>query len=293
MQVLGVANPATPCFVDTGFPVGSRCMSGRLVGKVAVVTGASSGIGAASAIAMCREGAKVAVVARRAAEGEEIAAQARVAGEKSGGDAFFIAADVTDEAAVAALTAAVIERFGPALHVLFNNVGGVVGAGRFPRERLENFEATIRLSLTSAWLVSKSFWAVLEAANGASIINNSTGAAPGAVPPGLRHLFPFFPASGYPAAKAAVEAFTRYLAQEGGPIGIRANFIRPGQIETPMAMTADGEHFAHKWASAIQLIARPGVPEDIASAVLFLASDESSFITGQGIDVDGGLVNKL
>jgi NAD(P)-dependent dehydrogenase (short-subunit alcohol dehydrogenase family) len=64
--------------------------------------------------------------------------------------------------------------------------------------------------------------------------------------PGLRHLLPFYPPSSYPAAKAAVEAFTRYLAQEGGPIGIRANYIRPGQIETPATMTPEGEHFVHK-----------------------------------------------
>jgi NAD(P)-dependent dehydrogenase (short-subunit alcohol dehydrogenase family) len=242
---------------------------------------------------LCREGAKVAVVARRAVEGEEVASKARAAGVESGGDALFVAADVTDEAAVEVLTAALTERFGPAVHVLFNNVGGVVGAGRFPRERLGNFEATIRLSLTSAWLVSRSLWPALEAAQGASIINNSTGAAPGAVPPGLRHLLPFYPPSSYPAAKAAIEAFTRYLAQEGGPNGIRANFIRPGQIKTPTTMTPDGEHFTHQWSTAIQLMARPGVPEDIAGAVVFLASDESSFITGQGLDVDGGLVNKL
>jgi NAD(P)-dependent dehydrogenase (short-subunit alcohol dehydrogenase family) len=200
---------------------------------------------------------------------------------------------VTDEAAVEALTVAVTERFGPAVHVLFNNVGGVVGAGRFPRERLRNFEATIRLSLTSAWLVSQAFWPALEEAHGASIINNSTSGAPGALSPGLRQLLPYFPPSSYPAAKAALEAVTRYLAQEGAPIGIRANFIRPGQIETPATLTPEGEHFIRKWANMIQLIDRPGLPEDIANAVVFLASDESSFITGQGLDVDGGLVNKL
>src|SRR4051812_17426089 len=268
-------------------------VNGRLTGKVAVVTGASSGIGEASAVAMCREGAKVAVVARRMAEGEDVASRARAAGADCGGDAVFIEADVTDEAAVETLVTAVAERFGPAVHVLFNNVGGVVGAGRFPRERLVNFEATIRLTLTSAWIVTRSLWPALEAAHGASVINNSTTAAPGAVSPGLRHLLPYYPPSSYPAAKAALEAFTRYLAQEGGPLGIRANYIRPGQIETPPAMTPEGEHFVHKWATAIQLIERAGVPDDIAGAVVFLASDESSFITGQGLDVDGGLVNKL
>ena len=86
---------------------------------------------------------------------------------------------------------------------------------------------------------------------------------------------------------------TRYLAQEGGPLRIRANFIRPGQIETPPTMGPDGEHFVHKWASALQFLERSGVPDDIADAVVFLASDESSFVTGQGLDIDGGLVNKI
>ena len=268
-------------------------MNGRLVGKVAVVTGASSGMGAASAIAMCREGAKVAVVARRAPEGQEVAAQARSAGAESGGDAFFVAADVTDEASVAAMAGDVADRFGPALHVLFNNVGGAVGAGRFPKERLENFEASIKLSLTSVWMVSKAFWPALAAAGGASIINNSTAAAMGALSPGLRDLIPSYLPSGYPASKAAVEAFTRYLAQEGCTVGIRANFIRPGQIDTPMTQMPDGSYYGREYLSTLQLISRHGTPEDIAGAVLFLASDESSFITGQGIDVDGGLANKL
>ena len=141
-------------------------------------------------------------------------------------------------------------------------------------------------------MVSQAFWPGLEAASGASIINNSSGAATGAVPPGLRHLVPFYPNSGYAASKAAVEGFTRFLAQEGGPVGIRANFIRPGQIQTPIATTPEGKHFAHDYLSTIQLIDRPGTAEDISGTIVFLASDESSYITGQGIDVDGGLINK-
>lgn len=268
-------------------------MSGRLNGKVAVATGASSGMGAASAIAMCREGAKVAVVARRVAEGQEIATQARLAGAESGGDAFFVAADVTDEASIEAMASSVVDRFGPAVHILFNNVGGPVGSGRFPKERLENFEATIKLSLTSVWIVSKALWPALAIAEGASIINNSTAASMGALPPGLREYIPVYMPSGYPTAKAAVEAFTRYLAQEGGSVGIRANFIRPGGIDTPMTLLPDGSYYGGDYLSRLQLIERHGKPEDIAGAVVFLASDESSFITGQGIDVDGGLVNKL
>lgn len=278
-------------------PLGLRWLwfanvTGRLSGKVAVVTGASGGIGAGAVVAMCREGARVVVVARRQDEGEQVAALARSAGAEANGDAVFVQADVTDQDAVDAMVVAVTDRFGPELHVLFNNVGGVVGGGRFPRERLANFEATIRFSLISAWMVSQAFWPALEAANGASIINNSSGAATGAVPPGLRHLVPFYPNSGYAASKAALEGFTRFLAQEGGPVGIRANFIRPGQIKTPTATTPEDEHFAHDYLSTIQLIDRPGTPDDISGTIVFLASDESSYITGQGIDVDGGLINK-
>lgn len=271
-------------------------MRGRLDGKIAIITGASSGIGAAGAIAMCREGARVVAVARRQAEGEAVAEEARRAGADAGGEALFLPADVTDEGAVDALVPLVTERFGSTVHVVVNNVGGAVGGGSFPRERLANFEATIRLSLTSAWMVSKAFWPGLVeagAATGASVVNISTGASVGAVPPGLRGLLPFYVPSGYPAAKAALEAFTRYLAQEGGPLGIRANFIRPGQIDTPMARLPDGTHFGHRWASTIQMIDRVGLPEDLAGAIVFLAGDESSFVSGQGLDVDGGLVAKL
>jgi NAD(P)-dependent dehydrogenase (short-subunit alcohol dehydrogenase family) len=94
-------------------------------------------------------------------------------------------------------------------------------------------------------------------------------------------------------AKAAVEAFTRYVAQEGATSGIRANFVRPGQIETPMALMPNGQHFAAEYLTPIQLIGRPGKAEDIAGPVVFLASDESAFVTGRGLDIDGGLVNKL
>jgi 3-oxoacyl-[acyl-carrier protein] reductase len=89
-----------------------------------------------------------------------------------------------------------------------------------------------------------------------------------------------------------VEALTRYLAQEGGPRGIPANFIRPGQIETPGSVRPDGKHAGHEWLSPLQMIDRPGVSEDVAGTVVFLASDESNFITGHGIDVDGGLLVK-
>jgi 3alpha(or 20beta)-hydroxysteroid dehydrogenase len=232
------------------------------------------------------------VGARREVEGEAVAAEARTAGAEAGGDACFVAADVTDEGAVAALASTVRERCGPAVHVLFNNVGGPVGAGRFPKERLSNFEATLRLSVTSAWMVTQAFWPALEAAHGASVINTSTPPAAGAVPPGLRELLPFYPNSGYAASKAALEGLTRFLAQEGAPVDIRANFIRPGEILTPVSTMPDGRHFAHDYIAKIRLIDRPGTPADIAGAVVFLASDESSYITGQGIDIDGGISNK-
>ena len=268
-------------------------MSGRLEGKVAIVTGASSGIGAVSAVTLAREGAKVAVVARRPAEGGEVADAASRAGEANGGEGRFVQADVTDERAVMEMIETVRGWWGPSLHVLFNNAGGVVGGGRFPRERLGNFEATLRLSLTSVWLVTQACWEALSNAGGSSIITNSTVGAAMVLPSGPLANSAGYPHSGYNAAKAGVEALTRYFAQEGAQGGIRANCIRPGQIETPAATAPDGKHFFHQLITPMQVIVRPGISSDLANMVLFLASEESSFITAQVLNVDGGLAAKI
>jgi NAD(P)-dependent dehydrogenase (short-subunit alcohol dehydrogenase family) len=144
-----------------------------------VVTGANSGIGRSSAVAMAREGARVAVVSRGVAEGEDAAAE----------------------------VAAVSERWGPALHCLFNNVGGVVRPSGQPTEQMQDFEATLRLSLTSAWMVTEACWSALCAARGASVVNNSS-AAVAAFSARHMEMIPGVPPASYFAAKAALEGLT-------------------------------------------------------------------------------------
>src|SRR5688500_4095067 len=129
-------------------------MAGRLAGKVAVITGASSGIGAATAVMFAREGARVALLARRDEEGERVAATAR----DGGGDAVFVRCDVTDKASVDAAAATVTGQWGPAIHVVFNNAGGALLTRPFPHEDLDAWNQVLALNLTGTMLVTQALW---------------------------------------------------------------------------------------------------------------------------------------
>jgi NAD(P)-dependent dehydrogenase (short-subunit alcohol dehydrogenase family) len=261
-------------------------MPGRLQGKVAIVTGGNSGIGKATAHRFAQEGAKVALMARREAEGQAVQ-QAICA---TGGEAVFIQCDVSDRRAVEAAVAQTVARYG-GLHVLFNNAGG--GAlDRFPEESEEVWERVLKVNLTGTFLMSQAVWPHFIAAGGGTIINMSSLAAVSG-PNDTRLALGNVPSASYYASKAGIEAFTRYIAGLGACHNIRVNCVRPGQILTPRATTTAGEHIFAGFLNAAQMLKGPGRPEDVANAVLFLATEESRFITAEIINIDGGAVAKV
>jgi NAD(P)-dependent dehydrogenase (short-subunit alcohol dehydrogenase family) len=262
-------------------------MAGRLDGRVAVVTGGNSGIGEATVRLFAREGARVAILARREDEGRRVENDVRAAG----GDAHFIACDVTDRASIDAAVAAVVERYG-AIDVLFNNAGGAF-PGEFPAESDDVWQAVLTLNLTSTFRVTKACWDHLTVSGAGAVVNMSSEAAVAGVSQPMRALFPGIPPAAYSAAKAGVEAFTRYAASAGSVANIRVNCVRPGQILTPALAGPDGTSVFERPFAMVQLTPGPGAPDDVANAVLFLACSESRFVNGQVITVDGGAAFKV
>jgi NAD(P)-dependent dehydrogenase (short-subunit alcohol dehydrogenase family) len=249
---------------------------GLLEGKVALVTGGTSGIGRASAVLFAREGAKVALTGRRVPEGEAVVAEI----EAAGGEAFFIQADLADIAGIPGIVEQVVARYGR-LDVAFNNAG-VSGGG--PLETLT--EATWD-NVVDTNLKSQFFSLQAEAAQmkkqggGGSIVFNGSVLA-GIALPGT---------SIYSASKGGVVSLARAAAVELGPHGIRVNSINPSITRTPMTegrivTGADGKA-THPYAAGIPL-GRLAEPEEMAEVALFLLSDRASYVNGQALVVDGG-----
>lgn len=262
-------------------------MAGRLDGRIAIITGGNYGIGEATAHRFSQEGAKVALLARRAPEGRAVERAIRDKGRQ----ARFIQCDVSDPAAVESAVAATVETFG-GLHIVFNNAGG--GAlDIFPAESDEVWDRVLRLNVTGTFLVCRAAWPHLIAAGGGAIVNMSSLAAVIGISHGMLHSKALFPSASYGVSKAGIEALTRYLAGVGAPHNIRVNCVRPGQILTPRLTTNDGDHRFAPALNDIQLITGPGQAVDVANAVVFLASDEARFITAEIMNVDGGGAGKL
>jgi len=262
-------------------------MPSRLNGKVAMITGGNSGIGEATARLFTQEGAKATIVARREAEGRTVEKALR----NEGREATFIPCDVTSRAAVEAAVSQTVSLYG-ALDILINNAGG--GAREmFPDESDETWDRVLRTNLTAAFLTSRAAWPHLIKSGRGAIVNVSSLAAVSGASPAVLERFPTLPSSSYYAAKAGLEGFTRYIASVGAPHNIRANCVRPGQALTKRLTTAAGEHVFARHFEIWQLIQGPGYAEDVANAMLFLASDESRFITAEIINVDGGAAAKL
>jgi NAD(P)-dependent dehydrogenase (short-subunit alcohol dehydrogenase family) len=252
-----------------------------LAGKVAIVTGASSGIGYATAKLFAREGARVVAGARRKealdALVDEIAAE--------GGEAIAIAGDVKDEAFARALVESAVRRFG-GLDVAFNNAGTVGEMGATPEISLAGWQETIETNLTSAFLGARyQLPAMLDRGSGSLIFTSSfVGYTAGM--PGM---------AAYAASKAGVIGLTQALAVEFGPQGIRVNAILPGGTDTALnlARRPDAAPGTQAFIEGLHALKRMAAPEEIAQSVLYLASDASSFTTGTALLVDGGVsINK-
>ena len=262
-------------------------MAGRLTGKVAMITGGNSGIGEATARLFAQEGAEATILARRETEGRAVEKALR----DEGREVTFIPCDVTNRAAVEAAVSKTVSLYG-ALHILINNAGG--GAREmFPAESDETWDRVLRVNLTACFLTCRAVWPHLIKAGGASIVNVSSLAAVSGVSEAVFERNPVLPSASYIAAKAGLEGFTRYIASLGGHHNIRVNCVRPGQILTRRLTTAAGEHVFARHFEMWQLIKGPGYAEDVANAMLFLASDESRFITAEMVNIDGGAAAKL
>jgi len=252
---------------------------GRLDGRVALITGGASGIGAAAARLFSAEGAAVAVVDR---DGDGAARLVEILG--GDGPALAVAADVTDREAVEDATARTVATFGR-LDVVYNNAGAPAGFGPVGDLAPADWNLCLAVNATGTLFCTQAALPHLRAAGGGSIVNQSSVAALVGIP-GL---------AAYSAAKGAVVALTRTLAVELAPDGIRVNAICAGTVDTPMArplLAARGQgdvELGARLTAERYPIGRIGTPEEIARAALFLASDESSFVTGAVLTADGGM----
>jgi NAD(P)-dependent dehydrogenase (short-subunit alcohol dehydrogenase family) len=243
-------------------------------GKVALVTGGSSGIGRATALAFAGEGARVVVADIAAADGERTVAQIR----EHGGEAQFVRTDVSQSEEVAALIARTLSVYGR-LDCAFNNAGtdGKVASTTACTE--ENWDRTLAVNLKSVWLCMKQELPHMLERGAGSIVNCASIAGLVA--------FPMMPA--YAASKHGVVGLTRTAAIENARSGVRINAVCPGVIRTPMVERGTaGRADVLARLLAPQPIGRLGTAEEIASVVLFLCSEAASLITGQAIAVDGG-----
>lgn len=246
-----------------------------LLDKVAIITGASSGIGYATAVLFAREGAKVVAAARRQAELDRLVDEII----EAGGQAFAIAGDVKDEAFAKAVVEAAVRRFG-GLDVAFNNAGTMGEMGETPDVSLAGWRDTIDTNLTGAFLGAKyQIPAMLEGGRG-SVIFTSTFVGHTAGMPGM---------AAYAASKAGLTGLTQALAAEFGPRGIRVNALLPGGVDTPMGQAATQTPEALAFVEGLHALKRIAHPEEIAQSALYLASDASSFTTGAAMLVDGGV----
>jgi len=247
-----------------------------LSNKVAIITGASSGIGRATAKLFASEGARLVVSGRRRSALDELVAEI----EAEGGEALAIDGDVRDEAHAEALVAAATEKFG-GLDIAFNNAGSTGEMAPIAQLTPDGWRETIDTNLTSAFFGARYQVPALEARGGGSLIFTSSFVGYTAGMPGM---------SAYAAAKAGLVGLTQVLATELGTKGIRVKAILPGGTDRPASITnaPDAGPDVLAFVEGLHALKRMARPEEIAQSVLYLASDASRFTTGTAMLVDGG-----
>ena len=246
-----------------------------LKGKVALVTGASSGIGRATAEALAANGARVAINFHRNETGAE-AARSQITG--TGGRAIIVQADVTQASDVKSLVEQTINEFG-AIDILVNNAGSLVERMKILELTEELWDEVIDLNLKSAFLCSKAVaGSMIERKTGA-IVNVSSIAGRNGGALGSIH---------YSAAKGGLITFTKGLAKELAPFGVRVNAVSPGVIDTPYHEQFSSPEMMKTYAGMIPL-GRVGTPAEVGKVICFLASDASSYLAGETIEINGGM----
>lgn len=249
----------------------------KLMDRVAIVTGATSGIGQASAILFAEEGAKVAVTGRNESRGRAVATTIR----SSGGEAIFVRGDVRFPDECRRMVDETLGAFGGRLDILFNNAGVF-----HPHSAIEcteeEWDLTVDISLKGSWLMSKYVLPIMIAQRSGVIIHQASGWG---IQGGDQ-------AVAYCAAKGGLVVMTKAMAIDHGRQGIRVNCLCPGDVDTPM-LVADAkarrlDYAEYMKGAANRPLGRVGLSDELARAALFLASDESSFMTGATLVVDGG-----
>lgn len=251
-------------------------MSGRVEGKIALVTGAGTGIGRSVCVRLAEEGAEVVVTSQTAAN---VAETCRLAEEASGRAVTGMQLDIGDSAAVDAVVAEVASRFGR-IDVLSNNAGIELVHGPSVVETTdEEWERVFRVNMTGTFYVCRA--AIPHIPGGGSIVNMAS----------INSFIAWANDSSYTATKGALMQFTRSLALELAPKGVRANAVCPGVIDTPLTDlfldAADDPDTLRAFYAAASPLNRLGTAREVANCVLFLASDEASFVTGSALVVDG------